>query len=150
MNQIFSSKSRLQKKNMVIKTKGKPFVMFPKFNLEHKRFASRMSVFFMCGLLAACQSTPSEPPVRPNYQTQSERAVEGVAICVAEKGKDVCRSQAAAACKTIQREAFNNPYSAGSTLKNFSKGDAATKKRFKLATSNTVMRKLGFGKNFCG
>lgn len=109
-------------------------------------------ICLLCAVLAACQTTtsPTEPPVRPDYQTRSELAVEQLAICVAENGTDACQNQAVAACTTIQNEAFNNPFSAGTTLANFNRGDAATKRRFKLSTANSVMRRLGYGRDFCG
>lgn len=106
---------------------------------------------FACVVLAACQTAvPTEPPVRPDYQTRSERAVERLAICVAESSTEACQQQAVAACTTIQNEAFNNPYSAGATLANFTRGDAQTRATFKLSTANTVLRRLGYGRSFCG
>ncbi|AUQ50913.1 hypothetical protein PhaeoP83_02663 [Phaeobacter inhibens] len=114
-----------------------------------------ISVSLICalGLLAACQTTTqqiTEEPQRPTYRTQSERVVERLATCVATRGNAACQTQARAACTTIQGEAFNNPYSAGTTLANFTKGNAETRARFKLSTANTVMRELGYGQSFCG
>ncbi|MFN3169148.1 MAG: hypothetical protein ACE37E_00470 [Hyphomicrobiales bacterium] len=114
-------------------------------------FGRLIPIGLACGVLAACQTAaPTEPPVRPDYQTRSERAVERLAICVAESSTDACQSQAVAACTTIQNEAFNNPYSSGVTLANFTRGDATTRTNFKLSTANTVLQRLGYGRNFCG
>lgn len=112
------------------------------------------SLLLVGGFLAGCQTTtttqPVEPPPPANYQTTSEEVVEILGACVAANGPSKCGPEAMGACAIIKAEAFANPYSSGTTLRNFNNGNAETRARFKLATANTVLRELGFGRNYCG
>ena len=68
--------------------------------------------------------------------------------CVAEKGKDKCMREAKAACSVIFNAAFTPGASSPSQIK---KWEAAGKpSRWKKATANLVLSKVGFGRNFCG
>lgn len=53
-----------------------------------------------------------------------------------------------ATCDVIQREAFNNPFTRNGNMNNFNKADDATKKKWKVATANNIMRRIGYG-NIC-
>lgn len=105
---------------------------------------------FLAGMttLSACVTAndggqDSQP--RPSFQTKSEEGASILAACVDDLGTERCKPLALELCKTIQEEAFSNPYSSGSTLRNFNNGDAETQARFKRSTANSVMKYIGYG-----